>query len=145
MTKRTLCLDFDGVIHDYLHGWQGGEIYGEVTPGFFDWLARLEQAGNPFRLVVYSSRSKTPEGIAAMRAWLYAQYDKRLALFGPGAGGHKVWPPQAFQDLLEFSHEKPPAWLTIDDRALPFAGSWDEPWLTPPALLDFRPWNVPRE
>ena len=138
--KLILCLDFDGVIHSYERGWQNGEIYGDVTPGFFDWLGRLEQAGNPFRLIIYSSRSKTPGGIAAMRAWLFAQYDKAY----PGAGG-QVWPPQAFQDLFEFATEKPPAWLTIDDRALTFNGSWEETWMQPEALLSFRPWNVKRE
>ena len=147
MSKLILCLDFDGVIHSYERGWQNGEIYGDATPGFFDWLVALEKAGNPFRLVIYSSRSKTPGGIAAMRAWLYAQYDKQYpgarAIIGPEAKGHKSWPPQAFQDLFEFATEKPPAWLTIDDRAIRFEGRWD--WLRPEVLLDFKPWNVKRE
>ena len=66
-SKPILCLDFDGVIHDYREGWKGGDIYGEVTPGFWEWLFK---AAKLFRIVVYSSRSKTEEAGQAMQAWL---------------------------------------------------------------------------
>lgn len=113
-----LCLDFDGVIHSYERGWQGGEIYGTVTPGFWDWLFK---AAKHFRIVIYSSRSKTPEGIAAMRAWLDDQ------------GPDEPLP-------VEFSAEKPPAFLTIDDRALTFNGNWA--MYDPEELRAFRPWMM---
>jgi hypothetical protein len=112
-----LCLDFDGVIHSYEHGWRRGEIYGTVTRGFFDWAA---WAKSYFRLVVYSSRSKDPDGAANMRLWLVSQgWDESAA-------------------PLEFAHEKPPAFLTIDDRALTFNGNWEA--FDPPRLRDFMPW-----
>ena len=112
-----LCVDFDGVIHSYEHGWKGGEIYGTVVPGFFEWL---EEARKLFRVVVYSSRSANNAGIATMRTWLARQN-----------GGDEP-------DGLEYVFEKPPAFLTIDDRAICFTGDWKA---LPPAMLrQFKPW-----
>ena len=117
--KPTLLLDFDGVIHSYERGWQDGRIYGTVTPGFFEWAAEAQEL---FELVVYSSRSKEPAGVEAMRLWLKQQ---------PGSEGVE----------LSFAHEKPAAFLTIDDRALMFRGSWAP--FDPVTLRRFKPWNAP--
>jgi hypothetical protein len=129
MSKPILCIDFDGVVHSYERGWQDGEIYGTVTKGFFEWA---EQAAKLFKLVIYSSRSKTEEGQLAMSLWLVAQ---RKAWRAAG-GMHETTTPLEF----EFSNEKPPAFLTIDDRAICFMGSWDD--LDPEKLRMFKPWNA---
>ena len=110
-----LCIDFDGVIHDYRKGWQGGVIYGELTPGFLEWAS---EARKYFKLVIYSSRSKAVGGIDEMWNW--------LALQG------------AEMDWFEFAHEKPPAFLTIDDRCLTYAGDWAK--FNPIELLEFKTW-----
>lgn len=130
--KPIICIDFDGVIHSYENGWQDGEIYGTATPGFFRWAIK---AKDHFKLVVYSSRSKTPEGLTAMREaigkWsIDATHNGEVA-------GNFVW-PELF-DELEFSDCKPPAFLTIDDRAICFQGSWAD--LDPAELLEFRTWT----
>ena len=125
--KPILCLDFDGVIHSYEKGWQGGVIYGSVTPGFWEWA---EQAAKLFKLVVYSSRSKDSEGVAAMSSWLIEERKKWRA----AGGAHTVNDALSF----EFANEKPPAFLTIDDRAIQFDGRWDS--LDPAELRNFKPW-----
>jgi hypothetical protein len=129
--KRTLCIDFDGVIHSYERGWQGGEIYGTVTPGFCDWA---EAAKSQFKLVIYSSRSKTEAGRTAMFDWLVAE----IFQWAEAQEGGSTLSANDF----EFAHEKPAAWLTIDDRCIRFEGRWD--WLRPEVLLDFKPWNAPQ-
>ena len=123
--KPILCLDFDGVIHSYERGWQDGAIYGTVTPGFFEWA---EEAARHFRLVIYSSRSKSREGVRAMEAWLKDRWQAHA--------------PDRPMPQFEFAHEKPPAFLTIDDRAVQFRGDWSE--LSPDQLRAFRPWTMQR-
>lgn len=123
MSKMVICIDFDGVVHSYEKGWQGGEIYGTVVPGFFEWS---EKACQHFRLVIYSSRSKTPEGIEAMKAWLLRQLQE--------CGEQWII-------AYDFSDTKPPAFLTIDDRAIRFDGDWGAPELSLDALRNFKPWT----
>ena len=126
--KPILCIDFDGVIHSYERGWQGGEIYGDIVPGFFHWATHANQR---FKLVIYSSRSTTEEGIEAMRAWLDKKMNHDGALY-----------QHLTMDDFEFAHEKPPAFLTIDDRAICFKGDWSG--LDPDDLRNFKPWNAPK-
>jgi hypothetical protein len=129
--KPTICIDFDGTIHSYERGWQNGEIYGEVVRGFFEWVERVRYQ---FNLVIYSSRSKTDEGVMAMSLWLHEKRNEWIK-----AGGQRdLLQPLTF----EFTHEKPAAWLTIDDRCVRFDGSWDNPLLEPEAMLRFKPWNA---
>lgn len=123
--KPILCLDFDGVIHSYVSGWQGDTvIIDPIVPGFFEWA---ERAAKLFRLVIYSSRSKNPNAIVAMQKYLTAQH----AAWCDGRGELALMPP------LEFTAEKPAAFLTIDDRALTFDGTWPDPEM----LRNFKPWN----
>ena len=133
MSKPILCLDFDGVIHDYKRGWQNGEIYGDVTPGFWEWAI---EAKKHFKLVIYSSRSKTAEGRTVMWSWLKHQWGKWADI--PGNDPHMT--PHIHYDDFEFAHEKPPAFLQIDDRAITFTGDWHG--LDPAALIKFKPWNA---
>jgi hypothetical protein len=125
--KPTLCVDFDGVIHSYTSGWKGeATIPDEPVPGALEWLHRVSRS---FNVVIYSSRSKEPAGRAAMQMWL--TFHVRRAL-----------PESAAETVLStvaFAHNKPSAFLTIDDRAICFDGTWGA--LDPEKLLAFKPWH----
>jgi hypothetical protein len=125
--KPILCMDFDGVIHSYTSGWQGDTTISDpVVPGFFEWA---EQAAKQFTLVIYSSRSKNPDAISAMQFYLYEQ----RKLWRAAGGKSETQDPLSF----EFAAEKPAAFLTIDDRAIQFDGTWPDV----NELRAFKPWN----
>lgn len=115
--KPTLCLDFDGVLHAYGKGWEGPEVIsGGPVPGA---EAFLRRAMRWFNVFVYSCRSHHAGGIDAMRAWCQQHFAPDVCLG------------------LHWATEKPPAHVTLDDRALTFTGEW-------PRVEDLRaftPWN----
>jgi hypothetical protein len=117
--RKTLCVDFDGVLHSYTSGWRGvDQVPDGPVPGAVDWLRAM--LGEGFDVCIYSSRSKDPTGVAAMMAAL------------------RVW-GMDMDDIerLDFPIEKPAAWLTIDDRCFRFEGDFPSAdW-----LRRFRPWN----
>lgn len=53
----------------------------------------------------------------------------------PGVGAHAKYPK--FLEEIEWPTEKPAAFVTIDDRALTFDGTWPDI----EKLLSFSPWN----
>ena len=122
MGKPILCVDFDGVIHSYTSRWiDETTIPDPPVPGALAWL---EEAAKVFDVVVYSSRSKTEAGRNAMAGWIVK---------------HNLDEGRMHDIRLNFASEKPPAFLTIDDRAIQFDGTWDK--LNPSELLKFKPWN----
>lgn len=131
MTKPILCLDFDGVVHKYSKGWQDGQIYDPPTEGFFDWL---NEAWKHFQIVIYSSRSASTDGIAAMKSWFALYEYEWLKSKNPDTGCYP-------EGILTFASEKPPAFLTIDDRAIQFDGHWENSFWEPQHLLQFKPWT----
>jgi hypothetical protein len=120
--KPLLCLDFDGVIHKYGNGWLGYEVVSdEPVPGSLEFLY---DALEYFRVAIYSSRSSSVGGLAAMQEWLDRQCRKK-------------WPPMdVWWDEIEWPTYKPSAFLTLDDRAMTFSGTFP----SVETLLSFRTW-----
>ena len=130
--KKTICLDFDGVIHKYDEGWQDGKLYADVTDGFFEWLVRMYEQ---YDLVVFSSRSKSILLCNRMKAYL----DIQAAQFCARNSAYDKQTVFKAVDSLRFATEKPAAWLSIDDRAITFKGNWSE--ITETFIDSFKPWN----
>lgn len=125
MSKPILCLDFDGVIHSYTSPWQGADIIPDPpVPGALVFIA---SALAVFRVAIFSSRSSTQDGIVAMQLWLNRQAMREL---NPEQAG-------LVADGVEWPIEKPPAFLTLDDRAFTFNGVWPDL----ETLRQFKPWN----
>ena len=71
MSKPTLCIDFDGVLHAYTSGWKGADVIPDPpTDGA---MRFLWDAADYFTLAVFSSRSHQPGGKKAMQLWLVRQ------------------------------------------------------------------------
>lgn len=138
MSKRTenrqepiICVDFDGVVHSYTSGWQGAcDIPDPPVPGAFK--ALWEYVDKGARVCLYSSRSKEPGAIEAMKEW-FKLWEKDECFASRPIGWEGVY----LANVLEFPTQKPAAWMTIDDRAFCFEGDFPSlGWIT-----RFKPWN----
>lgn len=127
MNKPILCLDFDGVIHSYTSRWQGAEVIPD--PPVEGAISFMLGALHHFDVVIFSSRSNQPGGLKAMRAWLREH---------AGGAWHESPAGPGLEDV-RFVTEKPPAMVTLDDRAITFTGTW--PSIS--QLKEFKPWNRP--
>lgn len=125
MRKPILCLDFDGVVHSYVSGWKGARnIPDPPTPGALDFISDALAA--EWKVVIHSSRASHFGGIWAMRSWLRRHAGNQWDCMGPSLCE------------VKFSRWKPPATVTIDDRALQFTGGW----FSLDALRSFKPHKV---
>ena len=100
--RRTVCLDFDGVIHSYRSGWKGATTIPD--PPIHRVKEAIERLGKNFRVVVNSARCESEAGCQAIRDWLQK---------------HDI-------PVDEVCRYKPPAHIYVDDRAVPFTGDWDQ-------------------
>lgn len=115
-----ICLDFDGVVHSYESGWKGATTIPDApVPGAFDAIRAYLVNGMVVNL--YSSRSKEDGAIEAMIYWFMEH------------GASDIVNHVNFH----FPKQKPPANITIDDRAFCFEGDFPSPrW-----IREFIPWN----
>lgn len=133
MSNPIICVDFDGVIHSYKSGWQGVSVIpDDPVPGAIEWL--MEHLPIPDALgghiythkgpevQIYSSRSKSFFGRRAMKKWLIK---------------HGLPSSYITDNILKFPVKKPAAFLTIDDRAICFDGTFP----TASQMMAFKPWN----
>jgi hypothetical protein len=114
VSKKTIALDFDGVIHKYTTPWTSPEeIPDGPVSGALD--AVKEYLENDLEVIIFSTRANTAGGIIAILTWL-----------------EKHGFP-----TLQVTAEKPRALVYVDDRGFHFGGVF-------PAVSyvkNFKPWN----
>ena len=134
--KPILCLDFDGVLHSYTSGWVEHDFIPDPpVPGAMQFLA---EAIKHFNVQIYSSRSATKYegGRRAMITWIAYWVKKELPNTEPEYTANAVT-NAICHNAEAWPTEKPPAFLTIDDRAIQFNGTWPDA----ENLKEFKPWN----
>jgi hypothetical protein len=109
---RTVCVDFDGVIHAYSRGWQDGSIYDQPLPGAIEALDLLM---DDYAVIVHSTRD--PEQIAP---WLR---ERGVACRTDGVPDEREFWNVTGTVLV--TRRKYPAVAYIDDRAIRFR-NWDQ-------------------
>lgn len=134
MNKPILLIDFDGVIHSYVSGWQGeGVVSDPPVEGAFEFL---EKAVEEFDVQIYSSRSKHADGIGIMKIWIDYHWCEHKGDMEQFEMPSKEFEQNHILKRLSFPTEKPAAFLTIDDRAICFEGVWPKI----EDLKNFKPW-----
>lgn len=125
--KRIICLDFDGVVHEYKSKWVSSTVISDrMVPGTIEFIESAWDNG--FDVAIFSSRSGDAGGIDTMRRWLHAELVSAKKTHEEAA---------MFVDRLSFPTDKPPAFLSIDDRAWNFNGVYPSIEI----VKSFKPWN----
>lgn len=111
MSQRVVCIDFDGVIHQFSKGWSDGSIYDPPMMGAKEELERLVSKG--YKVIILTTRlnPEVNEDINLERNKL----TKWLADNGFKLEVH-------YHDLTAI---KPIAGVYIDDRAIRFT-NWKD-------------------
>ena len=120
MEKRTICIDFDGVIHDYSSGWQGEDVFGQMIPNADTGTSVLKQKG--WTVIIFTTRKKTDE----LEKWL-KEHNITYDYLNENPGQPDGTSGKIMADVY------------LDDRGICFRGRWDS-WLVR-EILDFEPWQ----
>ena len=110
MSKKTLAVDFDGVISESKHNdWKGHGIFGKVIDGCLRELNKLRSLG--WTIIVFTARGVDIQFVKEFLDKNKVPYDY-INQNAPGA-------PEGASAL------KVSANVYLDDRAITFDGSWD--------------------
>lgn len=114
--RKSVAVDFDGVIHSYVSGWEGADVISDApVPGAIDFLNELAEH---FTVVIFTTRAAHEGAPEAISDWLTEHG------FSP--------------DSYTITATKGPAIFYLDDRAWRFRGVF-------PTMQQIRrayPWRV---
>ena len=109
MRRKTIALDFDGVIHKYSQGWSDGTIYDGMVFGAIEGIAKLSKDYNIF---IFTARDIHDVARYMEKRKYNIQIDDDPSL--------KFWNRD---DAILITNRKLPAHAYIDDRGIRFT-SW---------------------
>lgn len=112
--KRTIAIDFDGVIHKYSKGWQDGTIYDTIIDGTIEKIMILKYKMG-YDIVIFTARSD----IIAVRDWINIH----------------LWNSKKPSFHIEITNTKPAAYIYIDDRCICF-DNWNN------TLKSIKEWDM---
>jgi hypothetical protein len=126
MSRRTICVDFDGVLHSYIQPWIAPHVIPDPpVDGAVEWLFEIIQH---FDVVIFSTRAKTWRGRRAIRRWIYKHWG--VGLYRESLGNIGV-------ENVKITAKKEPGLIYIDDRAYRFDG---KNWPTKKDIYKAKPW-----
>lgn len=111
--KKTVAIDFDGVIHKYSKGWHDGTCYDVPMAGAFD---RIQSLLTEYNVIILSTRN--PFHIADWLKRENALFDFEVI---PSEFSETFWNKDG---VVGITNKKLVAFVYIDDRAYRFVG-WD--------------------
>nr|DAM47466.1 MAG TPA: hypothetical protein [Bacteriophage sp.] len=117
--KKTICIDFDGVIAQY-HEWEGKENFGAPVPGVQSALKVLKKEG--FTIIIFTTREVSDK---------LKEYLKENDITYDHINENPDQPKDS-------NAGKPIADLYVDDRSVCFRGNWKN---TLEDIAWFKPWQ----
>lgn len=113
--KKTIAIDFDGVLHSHQSGWNGNVPTDPPVSGAREFVQSIVSSG--YEVVIFSCRAESSAGKDGIISWLKNNQ---------------------FPDV-PVTNTKPIAELYIDDRGYRFNGDFNEV-LNIINKQDFNPW-----
>ena len=117
---KSVCIDFDGVIHDYSSGWQGIDVFDKVLSGASEAMHKLHDAG--YIIIIHTTRNDIP----ALRDFL----NKNDICFD--YINNNPYQPKGSE------YGKVKADVYLDDRGVCFTGDWND---AIDKILNFKTWQ----
>ena len=117
--NKTICIDFDGVIHRHSKGWQDGTVYDLAVDGALDSIRALQDRG--YAVVVSTARKE----LIPVANWMRGQgyIERKITV---DSHQHKDVPFWNSTTTVLITNRKIPAIAYIDDRGITFRNNWSE-------------------
>lgn len=135
---KTLCIDFDGVIHAYSKGWSNGDTYDFPLPHALETIQLALDTG--FRVFIMSTRNPRQ-----VKSWLdrikFQDYQFTMSGLKVPFKYRKIPFWKKFWDVdgvVGITKRKLPATVYLDDRAIKFNGDWP---IAFSKCLTFKTWQ----